>query len=136
MPALQSSRLRKLASRLVAIGQESRELRAVSWLARQFELTHHKVGGKAMASRSHNRSNQVRVSHPRRHSRKRLLIEMVDTTFIIQFKAPDLGAQPVIAARAEVRGEHLLLLNSNGQLAAAFMLENVMSWSEVSSEAI
>jgi hypothetical protein len=61
---------------------------------------------------------------------------MVDTTFLIQFKTPDLGAQPVIAARAEVRGEHLLLLHSNGQLAAAFMLENVKSWSEVPPEGI
>lgn len=60
-----------------------------------------------------------------------LLIEMVDTTFLVQFRAPGLGAQSVIAARAEVRGEHLLLLRSNGQLAAAFMLENVKSWSEV-----
>ena len=81
-------------------------------------------------------SNQIRAAHPRKHSRKRLLIEMADTTFLIQFKTPDLGAQSVIAARAEVRGEHLLLLHSNGQLAAAFMLENVRTWSEVSPEGI
>lgn len=61
---------------------------------------------------------------------------MVDTTFLIQFKIPELGTQPVIAARTEVRGEHLLLLNSNGQLAAAFLLENVKTWSEISSEEI
>jgi hypothetical protein len=67
---------------------------------------------------------------------KRLLIEMVDTTFLIEFRTPNLGAQCVLAARAEVRGEHLLLLNSSGQLAAVFMLENVKSWSEVSSELI
>ena len=59
---------------------------------------------------------------------------MLETTFLVQFKIPDLGAEPVIAARAEVRGEHLLLLHSNGQLAAAFMLENVKSWSEISAE--
>jgi hypothetical protein len=59
---------------------------------------------------------------------------MVDTTFLIQFRVPGLGAQSVIATRAEVRGEHLLLLHSNGQLAAAFMLENVKSWSEVSPD--
>lgn len=61
---------------------------------------------------------------------------MVDTTFLVQFRTPDLGAEPVVAARAEVRGEHLLLLHSNGQLAAAFMLENVKSWSEISAEEI
>jgi hypothetical protein len=59
---------------------------------------------------------------------------MIDTTFLIEFHTPDLGAQSVIAARAEVRGEHLLLLNSTGQLAAVFMRENVKSWSEVSPE--
>jgi hypothetical protein len=59
---------------------------------------------------------------------------MVDTTFLIEFRTPDLGGQSVFAARAEVRGEHLLLLNSDGQLAEAFMLENVKSWSEVSPE--
>ena len=59
---------------------------------------------------------------------------MADTTFLIEFNAPDLGAQSVIASRVEVRGEHLLLLNSHGQLAAAFMLANIKSWSEVSPE--
>ena len=57
---------------------------------------------------------------------------MVDTTFLVHFKNPNLGTEPVFAARAEVRGEHLLLLQSNGQLAAAFMLENIKSWSEAS----
>lgn len=61
---------------------------------------------------------------------------MVDTTFLIQFRTPGLGAQSVIAARAEVRGEHLLLLRSNGQLAAVFMLDDVKNWSEVSAEGI
>jgi hypothetical protein len=61
---------------------------------------------------------------------------MIDTVFLIHFKTVDLNPQPVIAARAEVRGEHLLFLHSNGQLAAAFMLENVKSWSEVSQELI
>jgi hypothetical protein len=59
---------------------------------------------------------------------------MVETTFLVEFRTPDLGAQCVSAARAEVRGEHLLLLSSNGQLAAVFMLENVKSWSELSPE--
>jgi hypothetical protein len=67
---------------------------------------------------------------------RELVIEMIDTTYLVQFKTPDRGAEPVIAARAEVRGEHLLILHSNGQLAAAFMLENVKSWSEISAEEI
>jgi hypothetical protein len=42
---------------------------------------------------------------------ERIDIEMVDTTFLVQFKIPDLGTQPVMAAWAEVKGEHLLLLH-------------------------
>ena len=57
---------------------------------------------------------------------------MVDTTFLIEFHVPNMCALSVIASRAEVRGEHLFLLNSDGQLAEAFMLKNVKSWSEVS----
>jgi hypothetical protein len=59
---------------------------------------------------------------------------MTETTFLIEFHTPDRGAQSVIASRVEVRGEHLLLLNSDGQLTEAFMLENVKSWSELSPE--
>jgi hypothetical protein len=60
------------------------------------------------------------------------MVKMTDTTFLIEFRTPDLGARSVIASRVEVRGEHLLLFNSEGQLAEAFMLENVKSWSELS----
>jgi hypothetical protein len=74
--------------------------------------------------------------HPAQAGRKRLLIEMGDTTFQIKFRNSNLDAQFVVAARAEVRGEHLLLLHSDGQLVAAFMLDNVKSWTEVSPEVI
>jgi len=57
---------------------------------------------------------------------------MVDTTFLIEFHGSDLDTQFVVASRVEVRGEHLLLLNSDGQLIEAFMLENVKIWSAVS----
>jgi hypothetical protein len=58
---------------------------------------------------------------------------MVDTKFLIEFHTPDLGALCVFASHVEVRGDHLLLLNSDGQLAEVFMLENVKSWSEAES---
>ena len=35
-----------------------------------------------------------------------------------------------IAARAEIHGEHLVFLRSDGNLAALFVLEIVESWSE------
>jgi hypothetical protein len=74
--------------------------------------------------------------HPLQTKRKRLLTEMVDTTFLIQFRTPNLGPKFVVADRAEVRGEHLLLLHSDGQLVTTFLLDNVKSWSEVSPEVV
>jgi hypothetical protein len=59
---------------------------------------------------------------------------MSDTIFLIEFRTPEVAAQSVIAAHVEVRGEHLLFLNSDGQLAEAFMLENIKNWSEVCQE--
>jgi hypothetical protein len=57
---------------------------------------------------------------------------MVDKTFLIRFKlATYLSPRPVLAAKAEVQGEHLILLNSQNRLAAMFLLELVDSWSEV-----
>jgi hypothetical protein len=57
---------------------------------------------------------------------------MADKTFLIRFKlATYLSPRPVLAARAEVQGEHLILLNSQNKLAAMFLLELVDSWSEV-----
>jgi hypothetical protein len=57
---------------------------------------------------------------------------VTDKTFLVRFKlATYLSPRPVLAARAEIRGEHLALLNSEGELAALFLLEVVESWSEV-----
>jgi hypothetical protein len=57
---------------------------------------------------------------------------MADKTFLIRFKlATYLSPWPVLAARAEIRGEHLILLNSEDKLAALFLLEIVDSWSEL-----
>ncbi len=59
---------------------------------------------------------------------------MSDITYLVEFRTPDLGAECVTASQVEVRGEHLLLLDSDGRLAAVYMLENVKSWSEVPPE--
>jgi hypothetical protein len=37
----------------------------------------------------------------------------------------------VLAARAQIQGEHLVLLNAEGKLAALFLLEDVEDWPEV-----
>jgi len=59
--------------------------------------------------------------------------QMIDKTFLVRFKPPALSTQPVIAAIAEIRGEHLVLLNAEGKLAALFLLDLVESWVEVQS---
>ena len=56
---------------------------------------------------------------------------MDDTTFQIRFRSPELTLQHVIAARAEIRGGHLVLFNAQGTLAALFSLDIVESWNEV-----
>lgn len=56
---------------------------------------------------------------------------MADKTFIVRFKRPEISTQPVIAERAEIQGDHLVLLDSKGELAALFLMEIVESWSEL-----
>jgi hypothetical protein len=50
---------------------------------------------------------------------------------IIRFKRSDVNPHLVIAASAEIQGEHLVFLRSDGSLAALFVLEIVESGSEV-----
>jgi hypothetical protein len=54
-----------------------------------------------------------------------------DKTFIVLFKPPLLTIQHVVAATAEIHGEHLVLLDSEGKLVALFLLEIIQSWNEI-----
>ncbi len=54
---------------------------------------------------------------------------MTDKTYLVRFKPREIGLQTLIAARAEIHGEHIALLNSEGKLAALFLMEIVESWS-------
>jgi hypothetical protein len=56
-----------------------------------------------------------------------------DRTYIVMFKRPEINIRPVIAARAEIHGDHLVFVDSDGRLVALFLLELVQSWNEVSS---
>jgi hypothetical protein len=56
---------------------------------------------------------------------------MRDKIYLIRFKSSDLGPHLVMAASAEIHGEHLVFLRSDGSLAALFVLEIVESWPEV-----
>jgi hypothetical protein len=55
---------------------------------------------------------------------------MSDKLYLIRFKESELSFHAVIAARAEIHGEHLVFLRSDGKLAALFLLEIVKNWSE------
>ena len=54
---------------------------------------------------------------------------MTDKTYLVRLKPRELGLVAVKAAKAEIHGEHLALLNSECQLAALFLMEIVESWS-------
>jgi hypothetical protein len=56
---------------------------------------------------------------------------MADKTFMVRFKVRELTSQSVIAAKAEIHAEHMVLLNSTGKLAVLFLLEVVESWAEL-----
>ena len=43
---------------------------------------------------------------------------MSDEAYLIRLKHPELSIQSVIAASAEINGEHIALLDSKGKLAA------------------
>jgi hypothetical protein len=54
---------------------------------------------------------------------------VTDKTYLVRFKPREVGLKAVIAARAEILGEHIALLNSKGKLAALFLVDIVESWS-------
>lgn len=58
-------------------------------------------------------------------------VVMHEKTYLLQFRPPGLSLHTIIAASAEIHGEHLVLLNSQGKLAALFVLDMVQSWNEV-----
>jgi hypothetical protein len=55
---------------------------------------------------------------------------MTDKTYLVRLKPRELGVHLVVAASAEIHGEHIVLLNSDGKLAALFLLEIVENWTE------
>jgi hypothetical protein len=63
--------------------------------------------------------------------RKRGRVLMPGQGCLIRFKASGLATQLVVASSAEVHGEHLVFLHSDGSLAALCVLDMVESWSEI-----
>jgi hypothetical protein len=50
---------------------------------------------------------------------------------LIRFKTSSLTTDLVFASRAEIHGEHIVFLHSDGSVAALFVMEIVQSWSEI-----
>jgi len=50
---------------------------------------------------------------------------------LVRMKVPNGALHHVRAATAEFHGEHLVLLDSQGKLAAMFLMETVESWNEI-----
>ena len=53
---------------------------------------------------------------------------MVDQVFFVVLKSSKHAIQHVLAARYEVRGEHLAFINKEGRLAAQFPIDTIQSW--------
>ena len=56
---------------------------------------------------------------------------MANRTYLIRFKGADPPPELVIAEKIEVHGEHLVLLRSDGSMAALLLLEIIEDWSEI-----
>jgi hypothetical protein len=54
-----------------------------------------------------------------------------DKTYILRFKSPEPSIRTIVASTAGIYGDHLILLNSEGLLAALFVSETVESWNEI-----
>jgi hypothetical protein len=57
---------------------------------------------------------------------------MLENTYIVRFKPPELGIQQVAASTVEIHDEHLIFCDSKGELTALFLLEIVQSWNSLS----
>jgi hypothetical protein len=56
--------------------------------------------------------------------------KMADKTYLVRLKPPRRDIYWVVAASAEIQGEHLVFLDSKGKLLILVLLEIVESWIE------
>jgi hypothetical protein len=55
-------------------------------------------------------------------------VEMADQVFFVVLNSSKYAVQHVLAARYEIRGEHLAFINTEGGLEALFLIETIQSW--------
>jgi hypothetical protein len=58
-------------------------------------------------------------------------MQLANKTYIVRFKNPALSTQPVVASRAAIQGDHIVMHDSEGGLVALFWMAIVESWSEI-----
>jgi hypothetical protein len=56
---------------------------------------------------------------------------MADKTYLVRFKNPAISTQPLVAYRAEIQGDHIVMFDSQGRLVALFSMAIIESWSEI-----
>jgi hypothetical protein len=59
---------------------------------------------------------------------------MRNKRYLLKLKPPELSFQSIIAATAEIYGDHLALVNAEGKLAALFLLDVVQGWVEIEEQ--
>ena len=57
--------------------------------------------------------------------------EMAAKTYLVRFKNRAISTQPLVAYRAEIQGDHIVMFDGDGRLVALFWLAIVESWSEI-----
>jgi len=58
-------------------------------------------------------------------------MQSTNRIYIVRFKNPNISTQPVIACRAEIQGDHVVMHDAEGRLVALFWMAIVESWSEI-----
>jgi hypothetical protein len=61
---------------------------------------------------------------------------MTENIYLIRFKPAEIGTHTMVAATAEIHGEHLVLLNAEGKINALFLMDTVESWSQIPNRCI
>jgi hypothetical protein len=55
---------------------------------------------------------------------------MADKRYLLRMRLPERRLHVLIAASAEIRDDHILFLNTKGELLSLFMFEAVENWTE------
>lgn len=58
-------------------------------------------------------------------------MQSANKTYIVRFKNPAISTQPIVASRAEIQGDHVVMHDAEGRLVALFWMALIESWSEI-----